>query len=95
VKSNFPDLENDIGAQVFYDHYRCKAVHEFAVAHPYAIGRGAITDSYLVPDPSGIRTILNVDRFVHEVIEHLKPAPPVTYGTMHIPTATYPTSGKV
>jgi len=90
IRTHFPDLDSEVGAEVFYDSFRCKAVHEFAMQPPFAIGRGVVTDPYLRID--GAHQILNVDRFVHEVIEHLRPPNPVGMQfsplSVHTPTVT-------
>lgn len=92
VGANFKALDSTIGAQAFYDNFRCDAVHQFAMKAPYAIGRGLVTDPYVIADP--IRTILNVDRFVQDVLDHL--APPLAAmggGSMHS-TITSTTTGR-
>lgn len=38
---HFPELCKELGAEVFYDNFRCAAVHEFGIRSPYVLWRDA------------------------------------------------------
>ena len=72
IQKDFPDLDNAVGAKVFYDNFRCSAIHEFAMKPPYAIHRGGNPSDYFINGWNGTNLkSLNVERFVQDVIDHL------------------------
>jgi hypothetical protein len=74
LKSNFPELCATLGAEAFYAHIRCAAIHEFAPRPPFALApdtelKGRYTD---IREMEGqYWTLLNADRFVDEFLHHL------------------------
>jgi hypothetical protein len=54
LKANFPALCADLGAEMFYTHIRCAAIHEFAtkpplaLAHDYLMGGSYVRSQWLM-----------------------------------------------
>lgn len=74
LKSHFPELCAELGAESFYSHFRSAAVHEFAPRPPFALAHDSELDGdYLVSreDSNTTWSILNVDRLVQDFLQHL------------------------
>lgn len=74
LKSNFPELCAALGAEAFYAHIRCAAIHEFAPRPPLALApdaelQGRYTDTRELEGQHW--TLLNADRLVDEFLRHL------------------------
>lgn len=74
--AHFPAMCKAIGAEVYYSHIRCKAVHEFAVLPPFALAHSAA-----LSNPSAYTetrtcegkqwTLINVERVLADFRSHL------------------------
>ncbi len=76
LKKHFPDLSDSLGAEIFYDHYRCAAVHEFGLGNGYAIGLNDGMDGEYVAkqkiiDTGQVLTILNIERLADDFLRHI------------------------
>jgi hypothetical protein len=74
---HFPELCAALPSTIFYEHYRCKAVHEFGLGAGYAIGRdsglkGAYVEAQLVKETGQMLTVLNIDRLVADFLKHIE-----------------------
>lgn len=77
LKAHFPELCAAIGADTFYEKYRCAAVHEFGLRTGYAIGRdsglkGVYADTQLICDTGETITVLNIDRLTSDFLTHVE-----------------------
>jgi hypothetical protein len=77
LKTHFPSLCRALPAEVFYEHYRCKAVHEFGLGTGFAIGRDSgLKGEYVarqnVRELGQTVTILNIDRFALDFLAHVE-----------------------
>jgi hypothetical protein len=76
LENHFPELSDTLGAEVFYEHYRCVAVHEFGLGDGYAIGRNSgmnrnYVETQTVQETGQVITVLNIDRFVADFFFHI------------------------
>jgi hypothetical protein len=77
LEKHFPDLCAALPAASFYEHYRCKAVHEFGLGAGYAIGRdsglrGAYIATQPVKETGQALTVLNIDRLASDFLRHVE-----------------------
>jgi hypothetical protein len=83
LEAHFPDLCQALGggatgAEAFYDNFRVKAAHEFAVNPPFALERGqpmegAYAEKVLAETKEC--TALNIDRLADDFLKHLDGLP--------------------
>lgn len=77
LKKYFPELCKSLGADLFYTHLRCKAVHEFALKPPLTLAHSQGFDdenSYVEPieiDKKKYKC-LNVDKLAKDFLEHIE-----------------------
>ena len=73
IRLHFPGLHAAVGAEAFYDHVRCAAVHEFAPRPPFALGRGLPDGPYETTETvaGSAWRILNLDRIEADFLSHL------------------------
>jgi hypothetical protein len=77
LKAHFPHLCSAVGADTFYEKYRCATVHEFSLKTGYAIGRdsglkGVYADTQLISDTGEKITVLNIDRLASDFLSHVE-----------------------
>lgn len=77
LKKNFPELCSTLGAGLFYDNLRNKAIHEFAVLPPLALKHEEYfedKDTYAdIINYNGTDFIcLNIDRLTRDFLQHLE-----------------------
>jgi hypothetical protein len=74
MRTNFPDLCQSIGAEVFYAHIRNAGIHEFAPRPPFALAPdSALGGKYCeTRELNGAEwTVVNADRIVNDFLAHL------------------------
>lgn len=81
LEAHFPDLCQALGggaagAGTFYNNFRVKATHEFAVNPPFGIARdqsmkGVYAEEVLLETTGEKFTALNVDRLAADFLKHL------------------------
>lgn len=77
LRNHFPDLCSALSAEVFYNSYRNKAVHEFDLKQGYGIGRdsgmhGAYSGTQRIKETGEAITVLNIDRLVQDFLSHIR-----------------------
>jgi hypothetical protein len=72
LKTHFPTLCTELGAEAFYAHFRSCAIHEFAPRPPFSLAHGGAGE-YVSTEPHEGQewSILNVDRLVADFKQHL------------------------
>ena len=76
INANLPKLAEEVGADLFYKHFRNPTIHPYALADGYAIGRnsempGRYLSSHHIPRLETSLTVLNIDLLVEEFLSHL------------------------
>jgi hypothetical protein len=75
LEANFPSLCKELGGKTFYDNFRVKAAHEFAVNPPFGLGRDAdmkgVYVEKVLDEGKGEWTILNIDKLTDDFLRHL------------------------
>jgi hypothetical protein len=74
LQKNFPDLCAALGAEVFYQSFRNKAVHEFAIKPPYCLWREPAMEGKYVDTVEVDGTEwhpLNIDRLTCDFLNHI------------------------
>ena len=72
---HFPDLATAIEPRVFYEKFRCGAVHDFSPKPGFGIGRGAgLGGEYVGRQLIDGREhlVLNIDRLVQDFLAHIR-----------------------
>lgn len=74
LKTNFPELCQSVGAEVFYSHIRNAGIHEFAPRPPFALAPNEeLHGQYCeTREMDGTEwTVVNADRIVDDFLAHL------------------------
>jgi hypothetical protein len=74
LEAHFPDLCREVGAENFYEHFRNKAVHEFAPLPPYALSDNrSMHGKYCFDEVINghVWRVMNVDRLIDDFKSHL------------------------
>lgn len=77
LKTHFPELCAELGAETFYSKYRNASIHEFSTKPGFVIGRkrgmgSEYVESIQVNEMDENLIVLNIDRLVDDFLSHIE-----------------------